>query len=62
MYHTLNDGEQDNDDEEEEGNVEDDAVELVLISIRSLNFITDATTSSHTFVQMEHEALQENET
>lgn len=58
LTRTLNNGEQDDDDEEEEGDVKDDTVELVLISIRSLDLITDATTSPYTLVQVEHEALQ----
>lgn len=55
--HTLNDGQQDNDDEEEESDVKDDAVELVLITIRGFNLITNATTGSYSLVQVEHKAL-----
>ena len=57
---TLNDGQQDDNDEEEESDVKDDAIELVLITIRRLNFITDAATSPHALVQVEHKALPEH--
>lgn len=55
---TLNDGQQNDDDEEEEGDVEDDTVEFIFITIGFSNLITDATTSSDAFVQMEHETGQ----
>lgn len=55
---TLNDGEQDDDDKEEESDVEDDAVEFVLVPVRSLDLVADATTSPHAFVQVEHKALR----
>uniref|UniRef100_A0A182MG07 C2H2-type domain-containing protein n=1 Tax=Anopheles culicifacies TaxID=139723 RepID=A0A182MG07_9DIPT len=53
---TLDDGQQDNDDEEEERDVEQDAVHLVLVTIRITDFVTNTTTRSYALVQMEHEA------
>ncbi|MPC12202.1 hypothetical protein E2C01_004879 [Portunus trituberculatus] len=54
---TLNDGQQDNNDEEEESDVKDDAVKLILVAIWGLNLVTNATTSPYSLVQVEHEAL-----
>ena len=45
-------------DEEEEADVEEDPVDLVGVAIRGLDLVTDTTASSHTLVQVEHEALQ----
>ena len=56
---TLNDGQQDDNDEEEECNVEDDSVDFIVITVGRFDFVTDATTSSYTFVQVEYEALQQ---
>ena len=53
---TLDDGEQDNNDEQEEGNVEEDADKFVLSAVRRLNNVTDTTSSTHSLVQVEHEA------
>ncbi|TNN66590.1 hypothetical protein EYF80_023124 [Liparis tanakae] len=43
----------DDDDEEEEGDVKDHSVELVFITGRVLNFISDATTGAHADVHVE---------
>ena len=59
---TLNDGQQDNNDEEEESDVKDDAVELVLVTIRGLNLVANATTSPYSLVQVEHKALPKQTT
>ena len=53
---TLDDGQQDNNDEQEEGDVEEDADELVLSAVRWLNNVTNTTSSTHSLVQMEHKA------
>ena len=58
---TLNNGQQDNNDEEEESDVEDDAIKLVLVTIRGLDLVTDAAASPHALVQVEHEALRARE-
>lgn len=54
---TLNDGKQDDNDEEEEGDVKDDTIYFVFVTIRRLDLITDSTTSTNSFVEMKHEAL-----
>lgn len=56
---TLDDGKQDNDDEKEEGNIKHDSVNLVIVTIWWFDFITNTTTCSYAFVQMEDEALQQ---
>jgi hypothetical protein len=50
MAFTLNDSEQDDNDEEEESDVEENAVNLVLVAVGGLDFVTDATAGSHAFV------------
>ena len=55
---TLNDGQKNNDNEEEERNIEEDSVDFVLVAIGRLDFITNATAGPHALVQMEHETLQ----
>ena len=54
---TLNDGQQDNNDKEEEGDVKQDAVELVGVSCGVLQLISDTTSSSHSHIHVEHIAL-----
>lgn len=56
---TLYDGQEDNDDEEEEGDVKDDAVDLILVTCWVLNLVTNASTCSHTYIHVEHVALAE---
>ena len=51
-------GELDNNDEQEEGNVKEDSDEFIVSTIRGFNYITNATTSSHTLVKVKHEALK----
>ena len=55
---TLNDGKQDNNNEEEEGNIKEDSVGFQRISIRRLQLITDTTSSTNAFIQVEYEALK----
>jgi len=55
---TLNDGQQNDNDEEEEGDVEEDAVDFVIVAIWRFDFVTDTTTSSYTLVNVEDEAGQ----
>lgn len=55
--HTLNDGQQDDNDKEEEGNVKDDAIHLVRVTSRVFNFITNAATRSHSHIHVEEVAL-----
>ena len=50
---TLDDGQQDDNDEQEEGDVKENPDKLIVSTIRGLNDITNTTTSSHTLVQME---------
>lgn len=57
--HTLNDGQQDNDDKEEEGDVKQYTVCLVGISIWWFYLISYTSSSSHTLIQVEHKALKQ---
>lgn len=54
---TLNDGQQNDNDEEEEGDVEQDAVELIDVSSRVLQLVSNSTTSSHAHIHVEQIAL-----
>lgn len=54
---TLNDGQQDDNDKEEEGDVEQDAVELIGVSGWVLQLVSNTTPGSHTHVHMEQIAL-----
>jgi hypothetical protein len=56
---TLNDGKQDNDDEEEETDVEEDAVDFVGVAVRGFDLVTDTAAGSNALVQVEHEALKQ---
>jgi hypothetical protein len=47
---TLNDSKQDDNDEEEESDVEENAVNLVLVTVGGLDFVTDTTAGSHALV------------
>lgn len=58
---TLNDGQQDDNDKEEEGDVEQDAVELVWVSSWVLQLVSNTTSSSHTHVHVEQIALPREE-
>lgn len=53
---TLNDGQKDNNDKEEEGYVENDAIDFIFVADGVANFVTYTTTCSHTLVQMEYKA------
>merc|ERR1712106_1318760 len=53
---TLDDGQQDQGDEQEEGEVEDDSDVFVVGTVRGLDHISDATTSPDTLVHVEDEA------
>ena len=54
---TLDDGQKDYNDKEEEGDVKDDAVDLILVTRRVFNLVTDPSTGSHTYIHVEHVAL-----
>ena len=56
---TLNDGKQNDNNEEEKGEIEQDPEDFIGITIWRLDLVTNTTTSSDTFVQMEHEALKQ---
>ena len=56
--HTLNDGKQDNNNEEEEGNIKEDSVGFQRISIWRFQLITDTTSSTNALIQVEYEALK----
>ena len=53
---TLDDGQQDDNDEQEERNVEKDSHKLVVGAVRGLDDVTDATARPHALVEVEHEA------
>lgn len=55
--HTLNDGQQDDNDEEEEGNIKDDAIHFIRVTSGVFNFITNASTCSYAHVHVEEVAL-----
>lgn len=55
--HTLNDGQKDNDNGQKEREVEYYPVNFVIVAVGWTDFVSDTTTGSHTFVQMEHETL-----
>ena len=55
---TLNDGKQDNNNEKEERNIKQDSVRFQRISIRRFQLVTDTTSSTNAFIQVEYEALK----
>ncbi len=57
MSLTLNDGQQDDDDKEEEGDVENHPIEFILIPCWVLNLVSYASTCSHTHVHVEQITL-----
>lgn len=57
---TLNDGKKDNDDEEEERDVENNAVQLQWIAVGRLQFVADTATRSDARVQVKFETLDES--
>jgi hypothetical protein len=57
----LNDGQEDDNDKEEEGYVKEDSIDFVVVTIWWLNFISNPAAGSHSFVQVEHEALEMQE-
>lgn len=58
---TLDYRQQDHDDEEEEGDVKDDAIDLVLVSRRVLDLVADASARPDAHVHVEHVALVTDE-
>lgn len=54
---TLDDGQKDYNDKEEEGDVKDDAIDLILVTRWVFNLVTDPSTCSHTYIHVEHVAL-----
>ncbi len=58
---TLDDGQEDYNDKEEEGDVKDDAIDLILVTRWVLNLVTDPSTCSHTYIHVEHVALGKTE-
>lgn len=59
---TLDDGQQDYNDKEEECDVKDDAVDFVLVTCRVLYLIANPSTCSYTNIHVEHVALEERVT
>ena len=57
-FDTLDDGQQDDNDEEEEADVKQDAPGLVLVAVWRLDDVSNATASSNALIQMVHEALE----
>lgn len=57
---TLDDGQEDDNDEEEKCDVEDNALNLKLISSGVHNLVTDAPTGTHSNVHVKHVALKGN--
>merc|ERR1719239_1110544 len=53
---TLDDGQQDQGDEQEEGEVKDDPDVLIVCTVRGFNHVSDTTTSPDTLVHVEDEA------
>ena len=58
---TLDDGQEDYNDKEEEGDVKDDAIDLILVTRRVLNLVSDPSTCSHPHIHVEHVALKHRE-
>ncbi len=56
-YGTLNDGQQNDNDEEEESHVEDDSVVHEVLSVGVFDLVPDAASGSQSVVQMEDETL-----
>lgn len=54
---TLDDRQKDDNHEEKEGDVEDDAIDLVLVASRVLNLVPDSSTCPDANVHVEHVAL-----
>ena len=55
---TLDDRQEDDDDQEEEGEVKEDPDVLVVVAIRRLYLVSDTTSGSHSFVEVEDEACE----
>jgi hypothetical protein len=55
---TLNDGQQNDDNKEEESDVEYNTIHLVVIAIWISYLISYTSSSSHSLVEMEHETLK----
>jgi len=58
---TLNDSQQNDNHEEEESDVEHYAVDLVIVAVWFADLVADTAAGSHTFVQVENEALRGKE-
>lgn len=54
---TLDDSQEDYNDKEEESDVEDDPVDLILITSWILNQVTNSSTCSHSHIHVEHVTL-----
>lgn len=54
---TLDDGQKDYNHKKEEGDVKDDAIDLVLVTRRVLNLVPDPSTCSYADIHVEHVAL-----
>lgn len=57
---TLNDGQEDDDDKEEERDVKDNTLHLKLISGGVVDLVTDASASTHSHIHVEHVTLGKN--
>jgi len=62
VHLTLNDCQEDDNDKEEEGDVENDAVDLVLVSSGVLDLVADTPARAHAYVHVEHVALHRENT
>lgn len=59
--HTLHNGEQNDDDEEEEADIEQHSSVFQRVSIGRFQLVTDTSSSSHTGVEVIDEALEREE-
>lgn len=59
---TLDDGQEDYNDKKEEGDVKDDAIDLILVTSWVLNLVTNPSTCSDTHIHVEHVALRHRHT
>lgn len=57
---TLDDCQEDHDDKKEEGDVKDHAIYFVFIASWVLNLVSDTASCSHSYIHVEHVALEEN--
>lgn len=56
---TLDDCQEDHNDKKEEGDVKNHAIDFIFITRRVLNLVSDTTSCSHSYIHVEHVALEE---